>query len=102
MESADLAIVAAFVIGYALVSGRLSRTVISGPMVFVAFGLLVGSAGLDVVDLSLENTLVEAIAEITLVIVLFSDAARIDLRILSRNAAVPARLLGIGMPLTIA
>lgn len=102
MESADLAIVAAFVIGYALVSGRLSRTVITGPMVFVAFGLLVGSAGLDVVDLSLENTLVEAIAEITLVIVLFSDAARIDLRVLSRNAAVPARLLGIGMPLTIA
>ncbi len=102
MESADLAIVAAFVIAYALVSGRLSRTVFTGPMVFVAFGLLVGGAGLDVVDLSLENTLVEAIAEITLVIVLFSDAARIDLRILSRNAAVPARLLGIGMPLTIA
>ena len=102
MESADLAIVAAFVIGYGLVSGRLSRTVVTGPMVFVVFGLLVGSEGLDVVDLSLENTFVETFAAITLVIVLFSDAARIDLRILRRNAAVPARLLGIGMPLTIA
>ena len=102
MESADLAIIAVFVIAYALVSGRLSRTVITGPMVFVAFGLLVGSEGLDVVDLSLENTIVETFAEITLIIVLFSDAARIDLGILRRNAAVPARLLGIGMPLTIA
>ena len=102
MESADLAIIAVFVIAYALVSGRLSRTVITAPMVFVAFGLLVGSEGLDVVDLSLENTIVETFAEITLIIVLFSDAARIDLGILRRNAAVPARLLGIGMPLTIA
>jgi NhaP-type Na+/H+ or K+/H+ antiporter len=34
--------------------------------------------------------------------VLFSDASRIDLRGLRRGAGVPVRLLGIGLPLTIA
>ena len=32
---------------------------------------------------------------------LFADASRIDLRALRREYALPARLLGIGLPLTI-
>ena len=41
------------------------------------------------------------IAETTLALVLFADASRINLRLLTREIAVPARLLGIGLPLTI-
>ena len=45
---------------------------------------------------------VRTLAEATLAVVLFADASRIDLRTLRREYAVPARLLGIGLPLTIA
>ena len=38
--------------GYALVSARLSRTIVSGPMVFVAVGLVLGPLGLGLLTLS--------------------------------------------------
>ena len=102
VDPEDLAIIAAFVVAYSLVSQRFARSAITGPMVFVAFGLLVGPSLLDLVDLSVENELVLTLAELTLVLVLFTDAARIDFRLLREQPAVPARLLGIGLPLTIA
>ncbi|MCZ7531414.1 MAG: cation:proton antiporter [Acidimicrobiia bacterium] len=46
--------------------------------------------------------MVRTLAELTLVLVLFTDAARIHLRSLERESALPVRLLLIGMPLTIA
>ena len=101
MDPQDLAIIAAFVIAYSIVSHRFALSAVAGPMVFVAFGLAVGPEALDVVELSLDNELVRELAELTLVLVLFTDAARIDFRRLRMNVAVPARMLGIGMPLTI-
>ena len=44
----------------------------------------------------------QTLAEATLALVLFCDASRIDLRQLRREVGVPVRLLGIGLPLTIA
>ena len=43
----------------------------------------------------------KALAEITLVLVLFSDASRVRLRDLRADAGLCVRLLGIGLPLTI-
>ena len=102
MDLEELAIIAAFVVAYSLVSQRFSRSAITGPMVFVAFGLAVSPSVVDFVELSVENELVLTLAELTLVLVLFTDAARIDFRLLRQQPAVPARLLGIGLPLTIA
>ncbi|MEZ5169365.1 MAG: cation:proton antiporter [Acidimicrobiia bacterium] len=101
-ESIGIAVVAAFVVSYAAVSARLSRTWLTGPIVFVTFGYLVGPDVLDVVPLGLESELVRILAELTLVLVLFTDAARIHLRELRRESSLPIRLLVIGMPLTIA
>ena len=44
---------------------------------------------------------IRILAELTLTLVLFADASRIDLSALRREYTVPARLLGIGLPLTI-
>ena len=54
------------------------------------------------IDLESSSGTVRTLAETTLVIVLFTDAAWIDLGSLRREYAWPARLLGIGLPLTIA
>lgn len=104
MEGFDLVIAGAFVIAFALISARLSKTVISAPMMFVGFGLLVGPKFLDIVSLDLgdgQDSFVHVLAEITLIIVLYSDASRIDLKVLRRNIGMPLRLLGLGLPLTI-
>jgi NhaP-type Na+/H+ or K+/H+ antiporter len=101
MDSWGLAIVAVTVLGYAAVSRRLDRTVVSGPMVFVGVGLAVGTTGLGWFDPGVRTSVIKAIVEGALTLVLFADASRIDLRALRKEVDVPARLLGIGLPLTI-
>lgn len=98
----DVGIFAAVLFGYALVSRRLERFSISAPMAFVAAGIALGPDGLGLTSLELTGETGLLIAEIALVVVLFADASRIDLATLRENRGLPARLLGIGMPLTIA
>ena len=93
--------IAGVVLAYALLSRRLGRYLITAPMVFVAAGIVLGPDVFDVVGLELTSGTGLLVAEATLAIVLFSDAARIDLSVLRGNASLPGRLLGIGMPLTI-
>jgi NhaP-type Na+/H+ or K+/H+ antiporter len=97
-----LALIALALLGVAAVSRRLAGTPITPAMLFVAFGLLVGPEVLDGIDLSSSSATVRALAEATLALVLFSDASRIDLGALRRTVGLPVRLLGIGLPLTIA
>jgi len=69
---------------------------------FTGAGLLVGQEGFGWIDVSPEAESLRVLAEATLALVLFSDASAIDLRALRDGYALPARLLGIGLPLTIA
>jgi sodium/hydrogen antiporter len=98
----DIGVLAAVLIVYSLLSRRLEGLLISGPMFFVAAGILLGPDVADVINLELTSETGLFVAEVALVIVLFADAGRIDLRALRENRSLPARLLGIGMPLTIA
>jgi NhaP-type Na+/H+ or K+/H+ antiporter len=93
-----LATIAILLIAYAALSRRLEAASVSGAMFFTTTGLLAGPAlGLDV-----DGEEVKRLAEITLTLVLFADASRISLPALWREFALPMRLLGIGLPLTIA
>jgi NhaP-type Na+/H+ or K+/H+ antiporter len=98
----SLAILALALLAVATFSGRLAGTMVTPPMVFVGIGLLVGPKVLGAVDLSSTGSTVRTVAEGTLALVLFSDASSIDLRALRREVGVPVRLLGVGLPLTIA
>ncbi len=86
---------------YSLVTRRLEASPITGPMVFTALGLVFGP-WLGIAPLDFDSGFIHGLAEITLVLVLFSDAARIDLREVRRHHNVPIRMLVIGMPLSIA
>lgn len=83
------------------VSQRLQTTFITPSMVFVVVGFLVASDQVGFVDIDLQSGVIGTMAELTLVLVLYTDAARIGLQPLSRDFHLPARLLGIGFPLTI-
>jgi NhaP-type Na+/H+ or K+/H+ antiporter len=97
----QLAVLALILLGFAAISGRIDGTWITAPMVFTAAGLLFGVEALGLVDPSATGVSVKILAEATLAVVLFSDASRIDLNALRRTLGIPARLLGIGLPLTI-
>jgi NhaP-type Na+/H+ or K+/H+ antiporter len=97
-----LAVIALSLIGFGMVSRRVDGTSLTPAIVFVGVGLLVGAHALDLLDVSPTGESVKLLAEATLTLVLFVDASRIDLRTLRREYAVPARLLGVGLPLTIA
>jgi NhaP-type Na+/H+ or K+/H+ antiporter len=98
----DLAVLAAVVLAYALVSHRLEGSIISAPLVFVAVGIVAGPAVLSLSSGEIVDGAGLVLAEVALAFLLFSDAARTGLRRLRRQERLPARLLGIGMPLTIA
>jgi NhaP-type Na+/H+ or K+/H+ antiporter len=97
-----LAIVALALLAVGAFSRPLSGSPVTPAMLFVAIGLLVGPRVLGGIDLSSGSATVRALAEATLALSLFADASRIDLGQLRRQAGVPLRLLGIGLPLTIA
>ena len=101
MENLSFALVAFFILAFGAVSGRLGRAIVTAPMLFVAFGIAMGGLGLDLVHIEVESPLVHGLAELTLVLLLFTDAAHIDFAKLRRDYAIPLRLLAIGLPLCI-
>ena len=101
MENLAFVIVALGILSFGLISGRVQGSVITPPMVFVLFGYLVSEQVLGVVIFDLDDRWIVTLAELTLVLVLFTDAARIDLRLLVRDHNLPLRLLALGLPLTI-
>ena len=86
---------------YALISGRLSRSVITGPMFFAAIGLMAVTLGADV-EPSGDVTGVGRVAlEMTLALVLFTDAMATNITSWRDEGELPSRLLAVGMPLII-
>ncbi|MDJ0791288.1 MAG: sodium:proton antiporter [Acidimicrobiia bacterium] len=96
-----LGVVGALFVTYALASKRLSTTAITGPMLFVTAGFLLGTAGLGVLETEPTDGRITILLEATLAIVLFSDAAVINSSNWRSEAYVPGRLLFIGLPLTV-
>ncbi|MDT0618610.1 sodium:proton antiporter [Salinisphaera sp. P385] len=97
----DIALILLGVIAFAALSRRLETSMVTLPMVFAAFGWLIGQGGAELVPMHAEHEIIHTIAEITLILVLFADASRVDLRALRSHYAIPARMLLVGMPLTI-
>jgi NhaP-type Na+/H+ or K+/H+ antiporter len=93
--------VVASVVMWALGAARLSRTLVTMPMIFTAVGYAitypVGMLG----DKHTLNEVARLVAEVTLIIVLFADASHVRFRELTKGYVLPLRMLVIGMPLTI-
>jgi NhaP-type Na+/H+ or K+/H+ antiporter len=101
MDLLSLAVIVGGLFSYALISGRLSGTIITGPLVFIVFGFVIGAGGFNIAKLDVGHSAIHLIAEFTLILVLFIDASRIDLKTVRRDHNLPARMLIIGLPLTI-
>lgn len=94
--------IAAMLLAYSAVSGRIAGTPITAPIIFTVGGLILGANAFGLIDVHAGAEVVKLLAEVTLGLVLFSDASRVNLPTLRAEISLPARLLGIGLPLTIA
>jgi NhaP-type Na+/H+ or K+/H+ antiporter len=101
VTESTVAVIALLVLGWAVVSGVLARHDVTGPFVFALAGYLLGNADWGPLSVAVEATSVHVVAEVTLALVLFSDAARVNLAELRRDLSIPVRLLGIGLVLSV-
>jgi len=93
-------LVAATIFAWGLISARLERADLTAPIVFVAVGAILAALGL--IDISAAPENFKPLVEVTLVWVLFSDAARVRVPDIRNDLGCYVRLLGVGLPLTVA
>jgi NhaP-type Na+/H+ or K+/H+ antiporter len=93
------ALIAVAIVGYALVSKRLSTTVVTAPIFFAGIGLVAGPV-LGLIETEASAEVPTLLLEAALVMVLFADASSLDVRRWTREAGLAGRLLGLGLPLT--
>jgi NhaP-type Na+/H+ or K+/H+ antiporter len=98
MDVTAALVVAAAVFLWGAVSARLERADLTAPIVFVTVGGMLAWTGL--VQTSEAPDALLPLVEVTLVWVLFSDAARVPVRALGADLGRCLRLLGVGLPLT--
>jgi sodium/hydrogen antiporter len=101
LDTEALAIAAACVVLWSVFSGRLERFYISAPIAFVVMGLVVTHGPIALIHFSPHSETIKSLAEVTLALVLFTDASRVNIHELRRDLGLPIRLLAIGLPLTI-
>ena len=87
-------------LAWVLVSGRLESLSVTAPIVVTLLGFLAAVSPWHV-DLSLESEQVRTLIEVTLAVVLFSDASSVGVRWFQSEWRYPLRLLTIGLPLTV-
>jgi NhaP-type Na+/H+ or K+/H+ antiporter len=97
----SLAIFLSLLFFYCLISRRIERTIFTGPIVFTLAGMVVFAAFPTILETGINEEVLFRLAEIGLVLLLFTDASRTDLNLLRRIGNLPARLLSVGMLLTI-
>ncbi len=98
----DLTILAALVALYSVFAAKLGRWSITGPMMFVLIGFLLGPRVLGVLILSTQAEAIKSVTEFTLAVLLFADASTLNLRQVREDEQLPVRLLTVGMLLTLA
>lgn len=101
MTTAVLIMLLAFAL-YSLFSKAISRSLLTLPIIFTVLGYALSGplhAGLA------PDTIHEGkklLAEITLILILFSDASHVRFKKLAKDWQIPTRMLVIGLPLTLA
>ena len=101
MNEAGFAILMLLVLAWAVLSNLLATVNITGPLVLLVAGYLLGNPSWGPLAVDVDAPSVHLLAEVTLALLLFADASRVNVAQLRRDAAFPARLLGLGLPITI-
>ena len=94
----ELAILALCIFVYSIVAGWLERAPTSGPIVFVVAGMLMGPLGLGWLNGDVSRSELRVLADLTLALIFFIDAANANLTTLKQQFRIPSRMLLFGLP----
>ena len=94
----ELGILALFVFCYSLVAGRVERAAASGPIVFVVSGFIMGPMVIGWFNGDVSRDGIKVLADLTLALILFIDAANADFSVLKKQLRIPSRMLLVGLP----
>ncbi len=86
----------------ALASGVVERSPLSFPLMFLGLGFLLGKYGFGIIEMGPHSSLLEIVATLTLALVLFLDAVKLQIEELGKRWLVPLLILGPGTVLIIA
>ncbi|MFV9672786.1 MAG: cation:proton antiporter, partial [Acidimicrobiia bacterium] len=100
MDIGAIIYIGAALLAYGLVSKRLASSPLSAPLFFATLGLIGYAAG-ALPPINVIGSPVTLVLELTLALLLFTDASKIQIRSWEADMDLPTRLLTIGMPLTI-
>ena len=100
MTETTFAVLGLLVLGWAVTSYLLVRVNITGPMVFTVAGFALGNPDWGPLPVDVDAPSVHVLAEVTLALLLFADAARVNVGS-EAGLLLPARLLGVGLPLSV-
>jgi NhaP-type Na+/H+ or K+/H+ antiporter len=95
------AVLGLLVLGWAVTSALLARVNLNGALVFLVAGYALGNPDWGPLSVDVEAPSIHLLAEVTLALLLFSDASRVNVSKLRRDLRFPVRLLGIGLPLSV-
>ena len=98
----ELAILAVFIFLYSIIAGRVDRSILSGPIIFVTVGFIMGPMVLGWFAGDETRSDLRMLADLTLAVFLFTDAANSNLSVLKRGFGIPTRMLLLGLPGSIA
>ena len=96
-----LAILAAFIL-YSLFTRAIEKSLLTLPIIFMCLGYVLSEPLRTAAPPEVLDEGKRLLAEITLVLVLFSDASHVRFSQLKQNWRLPARMLLIGLPLSVA
>jgi NhaP-type Na+/H+ or K+/H+ antiporter len=99
--SKGFAIFLLIVIVYSIIALWLSKRSITTPLFFLAFGAILGPSGLGLIEFSIASETVRTLVEVTLALILFADASSLNINELRDDIGLPARLLGLALPMII-
>ena len=97
----SFAIFALIIFVYSTLARGIEKTPFGGALLFVATGYVLGPDVTGLVSIDIDRHGLRIIAEVTLALMLFTDAAKANLGVLGRSYKIPSRMLIIGLPLTI-
>jgi sodium/hydrogen antiporter len=100
VNEATLVALSIVILVWAILSEWLAARNLTGPLVFLVAGLLLANSSWGIVSVDIESSTVHHLAEITLALLLFADASEVPLAAARRDLPVTARLLAIGLPLS--
>lgn len=91
---------ALLIFAFGLFSRLAERNSVTGPMFFVTVGVMGSPLFLGLLEVSPGVGPVKLVAELALMLILFTDASLIDMKKMRDAPRIPARLLLVGLPLT--